>query len=215
MPTLKQSGLNIVAVGDFNTKIFQPAWFSGQKLISETETNGADQVLVSEQLSTFKLPWVMVRVIPHQFVAATTHDSQFEAVRDLVVGTFKLLLHTPVRQLGINLERHYLCENEDRWNQFGHKLAPKDVWFKFMKDPGLLKMVIMDKSLREGGPPGNTQIEIAGSVLFRPGIYFQVNNHYEVLDASGASTMVTTLESSFAAAMKQATGIIDSLISLA
>src|SRR5437773_8559920 len=108
MPTLKISGLSFVLIGDFNPKIFQPLWFSAEKLISESEANGASDLLITEEIAGFKLPWVTLRVEPQRFILVTVQDSHAEAVRDLTIGTFKLLRHTPIRQLGINIERHYL-----------------------------------------------------------------------------------------------------------
>ena len=154
MPTLKQNGLSIVAVGDFNSKIFHPSWFVAENLISGTEAKDPTDLFIAEQLATFKLPWVTVRVVPQQFAVETTQDSHSEPLRDLVVGTFRLLRHTPVRQLGINVDQHYFCEDLDRWNNFGHRLAPKGEWLKIMKDPGLLWMRMKEKAPREGGPPG-------------------------------------------------------------
>src|SRR5258708_3380121 len=166
MPTLKQNGLRIVAVGDFNSKIFHPSWFVAENLISGTEAKDPTDLFIAEQLATFKLPWVTVRVVPQQFAVETTQDSHSEPLRDLVVGTFRLLRHTPVRQLGINVDQHYFCEDLDRWNNFGHRLAPKGEWLKIMKDPGLLWMRMKEKAPREGGPPGYTQVDVASSTLF-------------------------------------------------
>jgi hypothetical protein len=217
MPTLKQNGLSIVAVGDFNSKIFQPSWFVAEHLISETEAKEPTELFIEAHLSTFKLPWVAVRVTPQQFIVQTTQDSHSEALRDLVLGTFRLLSHTPITQLGINVDQHYLCEDMEHWNNFGHQLAPKSEWLKVMKDPGLVSMKMKDKAAREGGPPGYTQVDVASSGLFQPGIFFLVNNHYEWSaegGAMGATTMTKILESNFASALANSKGIIDNLISL-
>src|SRR5882724_855177 len=117
MPTLKISGLSIVLLGDFNAKIFQPFWFSAQNLITESEANGVSDLLVAKDIAVFKLPWLAVEVNPGRFSVSTLQDSHFEAVRDLAVGTFKLLRHTPVTQLGINFQKHFLFEDEKLWNE--------------------------------------------------------------------------------------------------
>ena len=214
MPTLKQNGLSIVLVGDFNAKIFHPAWFVTEKLISETEGTGAADLIITEQMATFKLPWLWVQVTPQQFVAVTVQDSHFEAVRDLVLGTFRLLRHTPISKLGINLERHYLCEDVNRWNNFGHQLAPKATWLKFMKDPGLLSMRVMDKAAREGGPSGTTFVDVQSSLIFQPGLFFRINNHYEWQSGIGAGEMVKILESNYTAALQKSKEAVDALLSL-
>jgi hypothetical protein len=215
MPTLVQNGLSIVAVGDFNTRIFQPAWFSSQKLISEMEANAPTELFVSDQLATFRLPWLLLRVIPKEFVALTVQDSHFEPLRDLVIGTFRLLRHTPITQLGINVEQHYLFENVEEWNNFGHKLAPKALWKESFKDPGLLAMTMQEKAGRTGGPPGTTNVDVQSSVFFRPGVFFRVNNHYHFEDVPPGNTaeaMVKVLEVNLAIALDFSKRVIDNLL---
>ena len=213
MPTLKQNGLSIVLVGDFNTRIFQPSWFVAQKLIAENEGREASDLFITEQIATFRLPWFWIQVTTQQFMIVTVQDSHFEALRDLVVGSFRLLRHTPIRQLGINIEQHYLCETVERWNAFGDKLAPKQTWLTFMKEPGLLNMRMMDKQRRDGGPPGTTYVDVQSSMVAQPGLFFRINNHYEMQGGSGAEDAVKILENNFDPALEGSKRIVETLLS--
>src|SRR5437762_1918306 len=90
---LEIAGVSIVLVGDFNPAIFQPLWFSSQGLIPAGEAREVKELLVNSELTMFKLRWVELQVTHKQFIASTTQESHFEAVRDLVVGIFTLLKH--------------------------------------------------------------------------------------------------------------------------
>jgi hypothetical protein len=216
MPTIEIKGLSVVFVGTFNAKIFQPAWLSAEKLLPDSEAKAASNLLVSEEVTRFELPWLYFYVTPSQFAISSTQESHFEMLRDLAVGMFRLLRHTPIKQLGINFDRHYRFEDESKWNNFGHALAPKDVWRKFMTDPGLNRMTVVDKAPRKDGWPGVTRVEVASSIRVKQGIYILVNNHYETStdEELGATTALKALEQCFPTAIEHSENIFNSLMSI-
>ena len=126
-------GMNFVLVGDFNPKIFHPFWFSHQSLISEHEGNEAKVEVVHSDVSIFNLEWMRLQVTRERFDISTSQEPYFEVLRDLVVGAFGTLEHTPVKMLGINHQMHFAMESEDEWHALGHKLAPKESWNKVLK----------------------------------------------------------------------------------
>jgi hypothetical protein len=219
MPTLQINGIHINLLGDLNPAIFHPAWFASEKLITEAEANEATKAgvrfICSPQYTTFQIPWATFDVAQDHFNAVTTRESQYEALRDLVLGTFKLLRHSPIKRLGINVECHYKYETLDAWNTFGHKLVPKEIWRKVMDDPGLLALTIIDKARRKH-PDGNTRVDIQSSTRVQPGIFFGVNNHYEcpTTAPAGATEAVKIIESEFNKALEHSNHIINTLLSL-
>jgi hypothetical protein len=216
MPTLQINGLHFTLIGDFNPIIFQPVWFAAEKLITDTEAKEATDLFFSSQVANFRLPWAAFNIAQDHFSASTTRESHFEPLRDLVIGTFKLLKHTPIRKLGINVEQHYQYEDLEKWNNFGHKLAPKEIWENFMDDPGLLSITMTDKTPRKS-PPGITRVDVQSSFRVKPGIYFGINNHYECESSApvGASEAVRIIESNFQNALENSKKIIETLISKA
>jgi hypothetical protein len=74
------------------------------------------------------MEWLSVNVTPERFQASTTDEGFYEATRDLMIGTFELLDHTPVTALGVNREFRYQLESEKSWHLLGDTLAPKDGW---------------------------------------------------------------------------------------
>ena len=82
------SGLNIVLLGDFNPKIFQPAWFAAEGLLQKKETDRAKIEVFHHEISIFELDWLRLQVTRERFAVETTQEPYYEPLRDLVLGTF-------------------------------------------------------------------------------------------------------------------------------
>src|SRR5437870_4919946 len=87
---------SVVFVGDFNPKIFQPAWFAAQNLLRQEEADAAKIEIIHPEIVRFSLDWLHVEVVHERFKASTLQFPYFEILRDLTVGTFKILRHTPI-----------------------------------------------------------------------------------------------------------------------
>lgn len=98
---------SIVIRGDFNPAIFQPAWFAAEKLIGEKEAEAANVQIVHRDAAIFSADWLSLEVTQDRFSASTSHEQYVEPLQDLVIGTFILLSHTPLRMLGIHEWRLY------------------------------------------------------------------------------------------------------------
>lgn len=133
---------SIVLVGSFNAGIFQPAWFEKNELLPVTETQNAQIEMISNEIAILTISWVRIEVTGQRFLARTTDESMFSPLRDLIVGTFSLLEHTPVRHVGINREIEYRMPNEESWHAIGHKLAPKEPWEPYIKNPGMKSLMM-------------------------------------------------------------------------
>ncbi len=93
-------GVSIVLLGDFNPKIFQPAWFAAQDLIRQQEADEADIKIIHPEVVSFATgQWLALEVTRERFVVSTTQDPYSKVMRDLVVGSFELLQHTPLYKL--------------------------------------------------------------------------------------------------------------------
>jgi hypothetical protein len=211
-PTEEISALGIVLVGDFNPKIFQPAWLASESLIRKQEAESADMKVLVADLSVFEIPpWLRIQVTNEQFLAATTQEAFFEPLYDLVIGIFKLLHHTPIKMMGINREMHYRMASADEWHKFGHALAPKETWKKCMESPGMAELTI--RGLRKDSLTGHVNTTVAPSPRIIPGVFIKVNDHFEASKGGlGAVEILEILESSFNTSLKQARFIADTLL---
>ena len=93
--------LSVVFLGDFNPKIFQPAWFAAQGLIRQQEAEEAKVDIIHPEVVSFSLEWLALQVTREQCALTTTQEPYYVVMRDLIVGTFNLLQHTPLHKLGI------------------------------------------------------------------------------------------------------------------
>ena len=137
---------SIVLIGSFNPQIFQPFWFSNNKLLQNNEVEIAEIEVISRDITSFGIPWLKVQVFLEKFLAITGEESQFLPLRDFVIGTFHLLGHTPIRQMGINRDIQFEMASESDWHKVGNKLAPKkDLWDKLLPSPGMKTLIIDSK----------------------------------------------------------------------
>ena len=169
-------GVSIVAVGSFNPAIFQPLWFSKHKLIREEEAAESKIQLIHPSASVFSTDWFFLQAYPERFSLDSTDPSNWRALRDLAVGTFTILEHTPITSFGFNRMQHFPMPSEKEWHAFGHYFAPKPTWKKFLSEPGMLSLTVQGK--REKCDALRVQVKVEPSLQCHPGVFLQVNQHY-------------------------------------
>lgn len=205
---------SVVLVGKLNPSIFQPTWFAGQQLIGEQDGQEAEINIIHPDIVNFRLNWCNIEITRERFIVTTTQEQAFELIRDLAIGTFRLLAHTPINMLGINTEMHFHMKNADAWHDIGHKLAPKDLfWDDTLKNPGTLAVVI--QSERPDDYNGKIQVDVKPSNKVQYGVSFRVNDHYQTESkeiAIGSNYITDILESDWENAEKRANTIINNVI---
>ena len=179
-PTLYLQGMNIVFLGDFNPTIFQPAWFVAQGLIGENEGETANIQAITPDVVVFTMDWLRVQVTRERFQVSTEQEPYYEMMRDMLIGTFTILEHTPIHSMGINLDYHYRMPSVKAWHEFGHVLTPKNHWDGIIDEPGLLNLTMQGK--RPDEYSGLVRVTVAPSVKVSPGVHIGINDHYEVVD---------------------------------
>ena len=206
-------GTNIVLLGDFNPKIFQPAWFAAQELIRNEEADNAKIELIHQAFVQFSLEWLRLEIYQNRFAAGTHQSPFFKVLRDLVLGTFRILKHTPIRMMGINCDFHFPMESEKAWHTVGNRLAPKDIWNNLLKEPGMRSLSI------EGHRPddyiGKITVRVEPSSRIDPGVYIHVNDHYEINDREssiGCDEIIDVLESSWDKSISRSTEIAHKIL---
>ena len=177
MRQIKEEYLSIVLRGDFNPKIFQPYWFCMNKLLGEEETEAANVHVIHKDVLHFSLDWLDIQVLRDRFTVRLLQNGYEEALRDLVLGTFKLLHHTPSRMMGVNKGVHFFVDSVDEWHSLGHKLAPKEgLWDCVLSKPGTLSVVI--EGQRTDGFEGWVRVRVEPSRQHRRGVIVEVNDHF-------------------------------------
>lgn len=136
-PDPEIAGVSLVFVGAMNPAIVQPAWLAAHQLIRSEEGESAEIRIIHPDVVSYSLEWVDVEVTRDRFqLKTTTTADAAEPVRDLGLGVFSILEHTPIRMVGINTDAHYKASSEERWHEIGHLLAPDRYWTDLLDSPG-------------------------------------------------------------------------------
>lgn len=212
---LKFKEHSIVLVGNFNPKIFQPAWFASQGLLAQREADEAKIEIIHSSIAVFNTEWMRMEVTEERFVVRTSQEPYDVVIRDLVLGTFDLLRYTPVTQMGINRAMHFQIESEEIWHNAGHLLTPKEIWSGILNSPGMLSVHIVD-SKREDGLKGNINIRVEPSKKVLPyGLFTSVNDHIETEKNSttgGCMELINILKIHWQMSYERSEKIISSLL---
>jgi len=186
---------SIVLIGDFNPKIFQPNWFVQNDLIREQEGNDVKDLVIHNEVVSFNLDWLSIQVTREKIVVLSDHDAYFQLLYDFVVGTFKLLKHTPIRMLGINHHIHIRNTKNTNWNEFSSTIAPKKIWEKAFPK-GEYETIVIKEDIEKYN--GFIKMTMQPSSRIDKGIFFEVNNHFQVKEDDkkkiGCIEIITILE---------------------
>jgi hypothetical protein len=194
-PSLEISGASIVLVGSFNPKIFQPEWFGKQLLLPQSEADNANIQIIHPQVAQFETERFYFQATTDRITAQTKPNTVSGPLKDLIIGTFYVLEHTPIQAMGLNRQMHFAMKSEEAWHQLGDKLAPKDIW-NTLEDrrPGMRNLEILYSSdpIGSSDKPATT-VQIQPSIQVGHGVYFEVNNHFTAGVNDGTKTLMDIL----------------------
>jgi hypothetical protein len=185
-PKAEIEAMTVIALGRFNPQIFHPAWFAANNLLSEEEAAQASVEVVAAQVADFDAGWFNCHVAMDQFLVSSPVREQWEPLRDLVLGTFELLSHTPLRFVIISAEFHSALDSEERLHALGHALSPKALWEGFLTNPGMRSMTMQGD--RTDGRLGSLSVTVEPSLRVRNAVYVRVNDQFDLLDPKTLSS---------------------------
>jgi hypothetical protein len=213
-PTLEGEEISVVLIGDFNAKIFHPAWFAAEGLIRRSEAEEAVVEIVHRDVASFRLDWVAIDVVADKFSARVTSTVYRTGLRDLVAGALSTLRHTPTRQLGINLSKRFTFATDADWHNFGHYLAPTSPWKGLLDRPGMRAIHVQGR--RTDDAPGHILVTVEPGTP--PTATIRINDHYEMPKDLGSESATPTayfvdiIATGFEQSLQRANDIIDELI---
>lgn len=183
---------SVVLIGNFNPAIFHPSWFARHDLVPDREAEAAELEVCLPQISRFRLSWFSFEATEEKLVLKSSDESHFAPLRDLVVGTFRLLSHTPIKKLGINRQLHFDVLSEKNWHHIGHTLAPKAIWDGLLEAPGLKLLNV--EGQRTDGHPGVVHVTVQPVPLVPHRVGVIVNNHFDIDSEVGISAVDLLME---------------------
>lgn len=209
-------GMSIVMVGSFNPAIFHSAWFTKFGLLPEEEGRDIQQQVILPDFAQFSLAWLQTQVTPERFQLSTSDPESFNLLRDLAIGTLRILSHSPVRALGINRDQHHRVNSIRRWHEIGLTLAPAKFWRSTLIDSGMKSLLVEGR--RDDGYAGYIHVRVEPSVHVFPGMYIGVNDHYQLTEPSeevvDAEQAVEVLETQWDAALQRVPALVDVVLSV-
>lgn len=170
--------VSIVILGSMNPTIFHPMWFADNNLIRREEAHEAKIEIIHREATIFSTEWFSCQVLPERFYIDTENASMFSLLKDLVIGAFKVLEHTPVQALGLNSNLHFRAPSEEAWHKIGHSLAPKQAWSQIVDNPGMRSLLV--EGTRSGSQANKLNIRVEPSTKVEPGVYFNINHHFVI-----------------------------------
>ncbi len=177
--------VNIVLLGSFNPAIYQPSWFAAHGLIPSADDKtplGTTLNVSHREVTDFKTDEFQLQVVQQRFSIRVNTASFYDGARDLVVGTFKILRHTPITKMGINSEFHFKMPDAKQWNAVGDRLAPKASWGALTK-PGMISCTMQGSRTDER--TGYLRVRVEPSSVVPSGVFVEVNDHFEASAAGG------------------------------
>jgi hypothetical protein len=174
----EQQVFSVVILGNFNPKIFHPLWYAQNELIAKQELDEAEDILSSSEVSMFNWNGIHFQIEQHRFGLTTKDAAQVPQLRDLAIGSFSLLEHTPLTALGFNLESRFQLPSRDAWKSVGHRLAPKQHWQSVLEDPGMISVAMLGK--RNDCSADRISIRVAPASGLENGVVVSINQHYNI-----------------------------------
>jgi len=178
MPPSEVREVSIIVIGSFNPAIFQPLWFSRHGLISEQEADAATIQIVHPQAAIFSTDWFFLQVVNERFMVVSADPAKTLPLKDLAVGTFRILEHTPIKAFGLNRGMYFSTLSEEARQALDDYYAPKATWNEIMSNPGLRSLRITGKRDKCDADQIETRIDFSSGD--HPGVSIHINQHYQI-----------------------------------
>lgn len=185
LPIPEAENASIVLIGRFNPAIFHPEWFRRHDLLPEEEIKAAEEqknaVLTHSEVAVFQTGWLRLQVLPDRFEASTTRMDMLDPLRDLLIGVFSLLAHTPARVMGINRQSHFSLPSADEWLRIMGRFSPLDAWNQVLTAPKHSEVVVVGE---RPAPFAFIRVRLLPSAQpkLSTGILIDTNQHVEVIE---------------------------------
>lgn len=219
----------IVVIGNFNPAIFTPDWLELNGLIGEGDADTARDgsqgrdMIITRKVATFESDWFALEVLENKFTL-TSKGALSPAFKDLAIGVFQLVSHTPVMAVGLNFMGHFKLANEDDYHRIGDVLAPKKIWQSLYPDDmsGLADLSIRIQHGNRGEKLESNdekRIAIKPSDKFKFGVFQSYNDHRNISldnedDLRPAERVVRIIDSDWESSWGDAVRVFDGVMTM-
>jgi hypothetical protein len=171
--------LGITLLGNFNPSIFTPHWLASKDAIRNSEADAANVEIIHPEISKFNLDWLSVEVSQSRADFKTKRESDFMAMRDLVISIFSVLKETPLNAIGLNHLIHYTMRDLKEYENFGYWLSPVQNFSDILNDPKLQNVQYIETATQDKNE-GTIRLIISPSDLLtdNKSVLFNCNHHF-------------------------------------
>ena len=225
--TIESFGSSIVALGNFNPPIFSPDWLNKNGLIGDGDVEFAKQAasyVISPDVCRFETEWFTLQVVAQQF-SLTSKGALTPLLKDLAMGIFTIIDHTPVTAIGLNFDANYKMSTLAELHKIGDVLVPKNIWHKIYPEDdhqsvGLANLTItVDPHRRDEKPSSDNKknISVRRSTATPNGVLFAFNDHYpftkdEISKSTPASCLVRRIDEHWEKLKNEAQHVFEAII---
>lgn len=177
---------NIVVVGTLNPLLFHPAWFRKHNLlpaedIGEEDEDGDSKALrlMHPAIAGLVFDWGNLEIRPEQWIGRTNSEDTYELLRDLAIGTFRVLSNAEVKAVGLNFQFHFDLKSKEKYERFLKIIGPHDNWRSLLGEVTPVEQSF-DILREQNDYPGGLRMQVSPSVQIENGIFFRLNDHYDL-----------------------------------
>jgi len=187
----KKESLQIVIVGDFNPSIIQPSWLLYHGLLNENEVETAKIDVIIPDASVFEIGgWLKIEVFRDRFVMHSYNEGYYESLRDILIGVLKLLNHTKLNALGININNIFTYQNNKDIHIISHNLINSYIYEYISKNPSLKTLTFQLN--RTDNYDGYFQLTFQVNENPKE-IFISVNDHYQLQNNNNKNILNTDI----------------------
>jgi hypothetical protein len=180
--------VTIALIGQLNPMILQPHWLLANGLIDEDDYQhlvGQDdkhRFVVSAEFAGLRLPWAKVEATREActLMSELATDTP-DRIRELAVGIFERLPHTPIDRFAIVHTRHFALPS-DAWEALAERLAPSAPLEAVVEAP---RFHSVEHVVKRGD--GNLSILVEPSIREGFTAYIAVEDEIESPDDAGTA----------------------------
>lgn len=177
--------------------------------------SSAEVGIVHSEVVSFKTGAISIEVSRDGFQSQTDDATAFETLRDLVIGTFSRLAHTPIAAFGLNRSTHHTMPSREAWDEIGHRLLPKTPWEGVVTEPGTANITVQGR--RTDGNEGYVRAIFEPSAIYPDSVFQMINDHFQLNGGNAennvrASDAVELLATSWEDSLARARAIADHVL---
>ena len=211
-PEVSDKTYSVVFLGNFNPIIYQPAWFAAQGLLRESEAENARVEIIHANGTSFATDWFVIQVTPEKFILQINSSAYQVHLLDLVLGTFRTLLHTPLTQMGINCHAVIRFKSARDQHNFGRFLLPSSHWNGLLSKPDMHSITV--KGARLDDLPGFVTVKAVVQEVEHETV-IGVNDHCACppdQQSNGADFFLKIVEKDYDQTISRAEDLVDGIL---